>query len=37
MIVNIKRFQTLNSYGQPVVSEFQEKFEIYGASKVKIG
>lgn len=26
MVVNLKRFQTLNAYGQPVISEFSEKF-----------
>lgn len=37
MIVNFKRFHTLDSYQQSVISEFTEKFEIFASSKQKIG
>lgn len=37
VIVNIKRYQTVGEFGQPVVSNFQERFEIVAGNKQRLG
>jgi len=37
IFVSLKRFQTIGQFGQPIISNFQEKFDIVASGKQKLG